>query len=83
MATLPMAAIGAIWLMSVLGFNMSVAAAVGYIAVAGLAAETGVVMQAFLSDTIENATAGKAGFRPSVPCRQRWKRAPRGAFVRC
>jgi len=52
MATLPMAAIGAIWLMSVLGFNMSVAAAVGYIAVIGLAAETGVVMQAFLTDTI-------------------------------
>ena len=52
MATLPMAAIGAVWLMSMLGFNMSVAAAVGYIAVAGLAAETGVVMQAFLSDTI-------------------------------
>ncbi|MDQ7039668.1 MAG: CusA/CzcA family heavy metal efflux RND transporter [Rhodothermus sp.] len=52
MATLPMAAIGAVWLMSILSFNMSVAAAVGYIAVAGLAAETGVVMQAFLSDTI-------------------------------
>jgi len=50
--TLPFAAIGAVWLMVVLDFNMSIAVAVGYIGVVGLAIETGVVMLAFLDEAI-------------------------------
>jgi Cu(I)/Ag(I) efflux system membrane protein CusA/SilA len=48
--SLPFALIGGIWLMWVLGFNMSVAVAVGFIALAGLAAETGIVMLVYLDE---------------------------------
>lgn len=53
MATLPFAVVGAVWLMVILGYHMSIAAAVGFIAVAGLAAETGVVMVAYLHEALE------------------------------
>ena len=48
MLSLPFAMVGGVWLMFILGFNMSVAVAVGYIALLGLAAETGVVMLVYL-----------------------------------
>ncbi|HNM44477.1 CusA/CzcA family heavy metal efflux RND transporter, partial [Plasticicumulans sp.] len=44
MLSLPFALVGGVWLMDLLGYNLSVAAAVGFIALAGVAAETGVVM---------------------------------------
>ena len=47
--SLPFALVGGIWLMYSLGYNLSVASGVGFIAVAGLAAETGVVMLLFLN----------------------------------
>jgi len=50
MATLPFALVGGIWLMDLSGYNMSVAVAVGFIALAGLAAETGVVMLVYLDE---------------------------------
>ncbi|PEN14077.1 CusA/CzcA family heavy metal efflux RND transporter [Longibacter salinarum] len=50
---LPFCAVGAIWLMWMLDFNMSIAVGVGFIAVAGLAAETGVVMLVYLDEAIE------------------------------
>lgn len=53
MVTLPFAVIGAIWLMVLMDFNMSIAVGVGLIAVAGLAAETGVVMQVYLDEAME------------------------------
>ncbi len=48
MLTLPFALIGALWLVYVLGYAWSVAVAVGFIATAGVAAETGVVMLLYL-----------------------------------
>ncbi|WP_418316933.1 efflux RND transporter permease subunit [Piscinibacter sakaiensis] len=48
MATLPLALIGGIWLLYLLGYNLSVAAAVGFIALAGVAAEFGVIMLLYL-----------------------------------
>jgi Cu(I)/Ag(I) efflux system membrane protein CusA/SilA len=48
MASVPFALVGGIWLMWWLGYNLSVAAAVGFIALAGVAAETGVVMLIYL-----------------------------------
>ncbi len=53
MITLPFAIVGAIWLMAILSYNWSIAVGVGMIAVAGLAAETGVVMQVYLDEALE------------------------------
>jgi Cu(I)/Ag(I) efflux system membrane protein CusA/SilA len=48
MLSLPFAVIGGIWIMYLLNFNMSIAVGVGFIALSGVAAETGVVMLVFL-----------------------------------
>lgn len=48
MLSLPFAMVGGIWLMYLLDYNMSVAVGVGFIALGGLAAETGVVMLVYL-----------------------------------
>ncbi len=53
MATLPFALVGGFWYVYVLGHHLSVAAAVGFIALAGLAAEFGVVMLIYLRHAIE------------------------------
>ena len=52
MLSLPFALIGGIWLMWWLGFNSSVAVAVGFIALAGVAAETGVIMLIYLDHAL-------------------------------
>ncbi len=51
MASLPFALVGGVWLLYFLGYNISVAVMVGFIALAGLAAETGVVMLVYLDET--------------------------------
>lgn len=48
MATLPFALTGGIWLLYLLGYNLSIAGAVGFIALAGVAAEFGVIMLLYL-----------------------------------
>jgi copper/silver efflux system protein len=48
MATLPFALLGGIWLLWLLGHNLSVASAVGFIALAGVSAEFGVIMLLYL-----------------------------------
>jgi Cu(I)/Ag(I) efflux system membrane protein CusA/SilA len=53
MGTLPFALVGGFWLMFALGYPMSVASAVGFIALAGVAAEFGVVMLIYLNEAIE------------------------------
>ena len=53
MASLPFALVGSVWYMFLLGFNLSVAVAVGFIALAGVAAETGVVMLIYLDHAFE------------------------------
>jgi Cu(I)/Ag(I) efflux system membrane protein CusA/SilA len=47
---IPFSLVGGVWLMYALGYHMSVAVAVGFIALAGLAAETGIVMLAYLDE---------------------------------
>jgi Cu(I)/Ag(I) efflux system membrane protein CusA/SilA len=47
--TLPLALIGGIWLLYLEGFNLSVASGVGFIALAGVAAEIGVIMLVYLN----------------------------------
>ena len=53
MLSLPFSLIGGLWLLWWLGFNMSVAVAVGFIALAGVAAETGVVMLIYLDHALD------------------------------
>ncbi len=48
LASLPFALVGGVWLMWMLGYNLSVAVAVGFIALAGVASEIGVVMLVYL-----------------------------------
>lgn len=62
MATLPFALAGGIWLLWALGHNLSVATGVGFIALAGVAAEFGVIMLLYLKHAWEaRAAAGRHG----------------------
>ena len=57
MLSLPFALVGGIWLMYLLDHNMSVAVGVGFIALAGLSAELGVVMLTYLDNAHRDALA--------------------------
>jgi Cu(I)/Ag(I) efflux system membrane protein CusA/SilA len=57
MASLPFALVGGIWFVYALGYNMSVAVAIGFIALAGVAAETGVVMLIYLDHAWQSQRA--------------------------
>ena len=56
MASLPFALVGGVWLLYLLDYNLSVAVVVGFIALAGLAAETGVVMLVYLDQAYDRGT---------------------------
>ncbi|MGH6627509.1 MAG: efflux RND transporter permease subunit, partial [Burkholderiaceae bacterium] len=57
MTTLPFALVGGIWLLYLLGYNMSIASAVGFIALGGVAAEIGVVMLIYVNQALAARTA--------------------------
>ncbi len=62
MATLPFALTGGVWLLYLMDFNFSVATGVGFIALAGVAAEFGVIMLLYLDRAWEQrVAAGQAG----------------------
>jgi Cu(I)/Ag(I) efflux system membrane protein CusA/SilA len=56
MATLPFALVGGFWLMYLLDYNMSIASAVGFIALGGVASEIGVVMLLYVNQAITART---------------------------
>ena len=60
MLSLPFALVGGLWLMWWLNFNLSVAVVVGFIALAGVAAETGVVMLIYLNQALEGIRTRRA-----------------------
>jgi copper/silver efflux system protein len=60
MLSVPFALAGGLWLMWWLGFNLSVAVAVGFIALTGVAAETGVVMLIYLDNALTELQAQRA-----------------------
>ncbi len=60
MLSVPFALVGGLWLMWWLGFNLSVAVSVGFIALAGVAAETGVVMLIYLDQAFTDLQAQRA-----------------------
>jgi copper/silver efflux system protein len=57
MLSLPFALVGGVWAMWLLDYNLSIAVAVGFIALAGVAAETGVVMLLYLDHAWEEVVA--------------------------
>jgi len=64
MLSLPFALIGGVWAMWLLDYNLSIAVAVGFIALAGVAAETGVVMLLYLDHAWQDIT--RDGRRPTL-----------------
>ena len=52
LTTLPFALVGGVWLLYLLGYHLSVAVGVGFIALAGVATETGVIMLVFLNQAL-------------------------------
>ena len=66
LVTLPFALVGAFWLMYLLGYNFSVAVGVGFIALAGVAVEIGVIMLVYLNQSYESMleTCEKSGLKP-------------------
>jgi Cu(I)/Ag(I) efflux system membrane protein CusA/SilA len=68
MLSVPFSLVGGIWLIWLLGYNLSVAVAVGFIALAGVAAETGVVMLIYLDHAWDAIKAKRAntGAKPTV-----------------
>ncbi|MDI1340176.1 efflux RND transporter permease subunit [Polaromonas sp.] len=67
MATLPFALIGGIWLLYLLDYNLSVAGAVGFIALAGVSAEFGVIMLLYLKQAWDRRIAeGRTSTRDLV-----------------
>ncbi len=61
MLSIPFALIGGFWLVWFLGYNMSVAVAVGFIALAGVAAEIGVLVMTFIDQAVAKLRAEKGG----------------------
>ncbi|MDI1231852.1 MAG: efflux RND transporter permease subunit [Methylobacter sp.] len=57
MLSLPFSLVGGVWLMYWLDYNLSVAVVVGFIALAGVAAETGVIMLIYLDQALEKVKA--------------------------
>ena len=71
MLSLPFALVGGVWLLWWMGFNMSVAVAVGFIALAGVAAETGVIMLVYLDHAGTRSRPGayaRGGLRRGRTC---------------
>jgi copper/silver efflux system protein len=60
MLSLPFSLVGGLWFLWWMGFNLSVAVAVGFIALAGVAAETGVVMLLYLDHALIEARVRRA-----------------------
>jgi len=58
LVTLPWALAGGLWLLYLLGYDLSIAVGVGFIALAGLTVETGVVMLVFLHNALAEAAPG-------------------------
>jgi len=58
LASLPLAMVGSVWLMYLLGYNFSVASGVGFIALAGVAVEIGVLMLVYLNQAWQGSATG-------------------------
>ena len=82
MGTLPLAMIGGIWLMYLLGFNFSVAVGVGFLALAGVAVELGVLMLVYLNQSWRAVCADAATRQQAVSQEQLIRAVMDGASLR-
>ncbi|OGA37344.1 MAG: cation transporter [Betaproteobacteria bacterium RIFCSPLOWO2_12_FULL_62_13b] len=82
MLSVPFSLVGGIWLMYLLGYNMSVAVAVGFIALTGVAAEIGVVMLIYLDQAFTAMTAKRHAARQPVTLSDLYEAVMQGAAMR-
>lgn len=82
MGTLPMALIGGFWLLYLLDYNMSVAVGVGFIALAGVAVEIGVVMLVYLNQALERHRVAAMSERRSLTMEEIREAITEGALLR-
>ncbi len=82
MATLPFALIGGFWLLYWLDYNLSVAVGVGFIALAGVAAETGVVMLVYLDQALATRRRAAAAQDRDVTLQELREAVVEGALLR-
>jgi Cu(I)/Ag(I) efflux system membrane protein CusA/SilA len=82
MLSVPFALVGGVWLMFALGYNLSVAVAVGFIALLGVAAETGVVMLVYLDQSWKRIRGERAAAGQSVSAQDLREAVIEGAVLR-
>ena len=82
MLSVPFALVGGVWLLWLLDYNLSVAVAVGFIALAGVAAETGVVMLIYLDHALERIRAERAAEGRSLTLQDTYDAIIEGAVER-
>jgi Cu(I)/Ag(I) efflux system membrane protein CusA/SilA len=82
MLSVPFSLVGGIWLMYWLDYNLSVAVAVGFIALVGVAAETGVVMLIYLDQALNAATAKRHAAGEQVTIADLYEAVMQGAVYR-
>ncbi|MHB8666044.1 MAG: efflux RND transporter permease subunit [Burkholderiales bacterium] len=82
MLSVPFALVGGVWLMYLLDYNLSVAVAVGFIALVGVAAETAVVMLIYLDHALEAAKAKRQAAGERVTSADLYDAVMQGAVMR-
>ncbi|MBI2753791.1 MAG: efflux RND transporter permease subunit, partial [Betaproteobacteria bacterium] len=80
--SVPFALVGGIWLMYLLGYNLSVAVAVGFIALLGVAAEIGVVILIYIDHALEAAAANRRAAGEKITGEDLHESVIQGALMR-
>ncbi|MBI2317108.1 MAG: efflux RND transporter permease subunit, partial [Betaproteobacteria bacterium] len=82
MLSVPFSLVGGVWLMYLLDYNLSVAVAVGFIALVGVAAETGVVMLIYLDQALRAADAKRKAAGERLTLEDLYGAVMQGAVMR-
>lgn len=82
MLSVPFSLVGGIWLMYWLDYNMSIAAAIGFIGLVGIAAESGMVMLEFLDQALKDVTAKREASGSKVTVEDLYEAVVQGAVYR-
>ncbi len=82
MLSVPFSLVGGIWLMYWLDYNMSIAAAIGFIGLVGIAAESGMVMLEFLDQALKEVTAKREAAGSKVTVEDLYEAVVQGAVYR-